>query len=102
MTIVGYPKIGNNKQNIYCQYGEDVFDEYKEFVNAVRSPAVGEDEYQVQGSQMKDKGEESMLKSGSNGFSVLRSDLSGLKLKSISKYDRMKREVSQKEFSYNK
>ena len=42
------------------------------------------------------------MKSGSNGFSILRSNLSGLKLKSISKYDREKREVSQKKFSYNK
>ena len=71
-------------------------------MNANTSPGLAEDEYQFQGSQMKDKGQESMLKSGSNGFSVLRSDLSGLKLKSISKYDRKKREVSEKDFSYNK
>ena len=43
-----------------------------------------------------------MMKSASNGFSILRSEVSGLKLKSISKYDRKKREVSQKELSYNK
>ena len=51
---------------------------------------------------MKGKGQESLLKSGSNGFPVLRSDLLGLKLKSISKYDWKKREVSQKDFSHNK
>ena len=45
MTIVGYPKIGKNKQNIYCQYGEDVFFQYKEFVNANTSPGLTEDEY---------------------------------------------------------
>ncbi len=35
-----------------------------------------------------------MLKTGSNAFSILKSEFSGLKLKSISKYDKKKREYT--------
>lgn len=32
MTIIGYPKIGSNKQNIYCQQPQQVVEQYNEFV----------------------------------------------------------------------
>lgn len=47
MTIVGYPKIGNNKKNIYCQYAEDVFHEYKQFFDTKTKHVLVSEEYQV-------------------------------------------------------